>query len=132
MSAAKAKALTFVAAPASWAPAKAGRKVVLGAGVSSKKALLAALARGLGLAPHFGHNWDALEESLREFSWSGGAPSISIVHEALPQVGEEDLRVYLDILASSIAELRASKDAVPEVTAVFPEGVRKEVAKLLK
>lgn len=38
-------------------------------GVRSKKALLEALAAGLKLPKHFGHNWDALADCLMDISW---------------------------------------------------------------
>ena len=39
-------------------------------GVRSKKALLEALATGLKLPKHFGHNWDALADCLMDGSWA--------------------------------------------------------------
>jgi RNAse (barnase) inhibitor barstar len=39
-------------------------------GVRSKKALLEALATGLKLPKHFGHNWDALADCLCDAAWA--------------------------------------------------------------
>ena len=39
-------------------------------GVRSKKALLEALAVGLKLPKHFGHNWDALADCLMDATWA--------------------------------------------------------------
>jgi RNAse (barnase) inhibitor barstar len=39
--------------------------------VDSKAELLAALARGLALAEHFGENWDALADSVEDEQWLG-------------------------------------------------------------
>ncbi len=39
-------------------------------GVRSKKALLEALATGLALPRHFGHNWDALADCLMDEQWA--------------------------------------------------------------
>jgi RNAse (barnase) inhibitor barstar len=39
-------------------------------GVRSKKALLVALATGLKLPKHFGHNWDALADCLMDSDWA--------------------------------------------------------------
>ena len=39
-------------------------------GVRSKKALLEALATGLKLPKHFGHNWDALADCLMDSGWA--------------------------------------------------------------
>jgi len=41
------------------------------AGVDSKAALLAALAKGLKLPQHFGNNWDALADSVEDADWLG-------------------------------------------------------------
>jgi hypothetical protein len=37
--------------------------------VTGKREFLAACAAGLGFPATFGHNWDALADSLRDFSW---------------------------------------------------------------
>ena len=104
----------------------------LPATIASKQELLAALARALGFPLHFGHNWDALEESLREFSWAKSSKSIALVHEGLPGLGEDDLRIYLEILAASITGLRKAKDAVPALQAVFPRSAIQEIDRLLR
>jgi len=72
-------------------------------GVRSKKALLEALAAGLRLPRHFGHNWDALADCLMEASWAKGA-TISIV--LLDTAGAEkrfgaDWATLLEVLADA-------------------------------
>ena len=119
---------TFVDKPREWT--SAALVAHLPATIASKQELLAALAKALGFPHHFGHNWDALEESLREFSWAKGAKSIALVHEALPRLGDDDLRIYLEILAASIAGLREAKDVVPTLQAVFPRSARDEIVRL--
>lgn len=39
------------------------------AGVAAKSELLACCQKIFGLPPTFGHNWDALADSLEDFSW---------------------------------------------------------------
>ena len=39
-------------------------------GLRSKKALLEALALGLKLPKHFGHNWDGLADCLMDSAWA--------------------------------------------------------------
>jgi RNAse (barnase) inhibitor barstar len=39
-------------------------------GVRSKKALMEAIATGLKLPKHFGHNWDALADCLMDEDWA--------------------------------------------------------------
>lgn len=123
-------ALTFMDDPRAYQ--SDGLVAHISGAVSGKKELLDKLADGLGLPAHFGHNWDALEESLREFSWAKGARSIAIVHEELPvRLSEDDLRIYLEILAESVAELRKAKDSVPALQVVFPVTARKRIHQLL-
>jgi len=44
-----------------------------GKSVERKEQLMNAVATTLRLPKHFGHNWDALEESLVELDWAGSA-----------------------------------------------------------
>ena len=126
---AKQASLTFVEKPAEW---KGAALIAhLKGEPATKKALLEELARALSLPGHFGRNWDALEESLREFSWAQGAKSIGIVHHALPALPEDDLRIYLDILAGAVADLHAAKDGAPTLHAVFPLSARARIGELL-
>lgn len=115
----------------SYSPPRGAIVARIPAGVTSKKALLEALAQGLGLPGHFGRNWDALEESLREFSWAHGARDIAIVHDALPALPEQDLRTYLEVLSYSAAALRTAKDRVPSVRFAFPAGARARIEQLV-
>jgi hypothetical protein len=38
-------------------------------GATDKTAIVSAFARGLGFPPWVGHNWDALDDALRDLSW---------------------------------------------------------------
>jgi len=44
-----------------------------GKSIERKEQLLNAVATTLRLPKHFGHNWDALEESLVELDWAGSS-----------------------------------------------------------
>jgi len=44
-----------------------------GKSVERKEQLMNAVATTLRLPKHFGHNWDALEESLVELDWAGSS-----------------------------------------------------------
>jgi RNAse (barnase) inhibitor barstar len=50
--------------------------------VSSKQALLTALAAGLKLPPHFGMNWDALADCLEDEDWLGARGSVVVLRHA--------------------------------------------------
>ena len=72
------------------------------ASVFGKHELLSILARELKFPDYFGDNWDALEECLRNLSWIT-AKRIVLLHESFPvQMGDDSLRVYLDILRSCV------------------------------
>lgn len=91
------------------------RIVRLPGGIRSKTKLLAILADKLRFPGYFGHNWDALEECLRDLSWLAGEQPIALVHVDLPfGDGSEHRHTYLDILAS------ASR-ANPRLVVVLPK-----------
>ena len=74
-------------------------------GVRSKKALLEALATGLKLPKHFGHNWDALDDCINDDPW-GKATSTTVVllnaANAETRLGEH-WTTLLEILEESAA-----------------------------
>ena len=53
-----------------------------GASVHSRDELLDAIAAELGFPEYFGHNWDALDECLRDLSWRPAPGYVLIVREA--------------------------------------------------
>lgn len=68
--------------------------------VRSKKALLAALATGLKLPAHFGHNWDALADCLMDDAWAKTASTTVLLYgtaNAEKRFGE-DWPALLEIL----------------------------------
>ena len=72
-------------------------------GVRSRKALLEALAVGLKLPRHFGHNWDALADCLMDENWAKGPAEAGITVLLLDSKGGEkrfgdDWATLLDIL----------------------------------
>jgi RNAse (barnase) inhibitor barstar len=84
-------------------------------GIRSKAKLLAILADKLRFPGYFGHNWDALEECLRDLSWLDGERPIALVHPDLPFGNGSDHRLtYLDILASAA-------QANPRLVVVLPK-----------
>ncbi len=71
-----------------------------------KKRLLENIAAALAFPPGFGHNWDALADSLSDLSWRE-APGYVLVFED-PEPGD-DLATLSDVLRSS-AEFWAGGD----------------------
>jgi hypothetical protein len=85
-----------------------------------KEKLLSVLAAKLRFPGYFGHNWDALEECLRDLSWLADRPRVVIVHEAFPFSATGDsLATYQSILADAVAVHR-QRGTPPLLDAVFP------------
>ncbi len=85
-----------------------------------KEKLLSVLAAKLRFPSYFGHNWDALEECLRDLSWLGDQPRVVIVHEAFPfSPAGEALAIYQGILADAVAVHR-ERGTSPLLEVVFP------------
>lgn len=118
--------LRFLADPKSHVPADT--RIARLAGVRGKEAVLEALARALAFPDWTGHNWDALDEQLRDLSWLE-EQRVAILHEQLPHLGTE-LRTYLEILRDAVQEHAAAGDRVLEV--VFPASTEKEIRRLLE
>ena len=53
-----------------------------GAQIEEDRQLFALLAEALGFPEHFGHNWDALDDALRDLSWVPGTGYLLFVDHA--------------------------------------------------
>ncbi len=97
--------------------------------VGTKHALLETLAGGLEFPGWFGHNWDALEDCLRDLHWL--EPSqVVISHQGLPLVLEpHDLPTYVSILVRA-AELWTPRPE-HELVVVFREDDEPQLRPLL-
>ena len=94
------------------APAHVGglQKAAAGAGlewielplqtVSDKQQFLAVCAKQLKLPPHFGGNWDALADCVRDFGCLGGKGYVLHIagSEKFSRAAAEDYRTALDVL----------------------------------
>ncbi|NBV45947.1 MAG: hypothetical protein EBR86_10010 [Planctomycetia bacterium] len=90
------------------------------AGARGKEKLLGVLARKLRFPGYFGHNWDALDECLRDLSWLDRRGRVVIVHEGLPfSPSSPSLVTYLGILADAVAAHRPV-GLPPILDVVFP------------
>lgn len=111
---------TFVADPAAYRD-PAALIVRIPAKARGKEKLLNVLARGLRFPKYFGHNWDALEECLRDLSWLKNIERVAIVHEGLPFSPDgEFLRPYLALLTDVVRERNAALSG-PKLVVVFSE-----------
>jgi Barstar (barnase inhibitor) len=57
-------------------------RVIDGRRARTKAALMKAFARALGFPPHFGANWDALEDALTDLDWLPGTGYVLVVTSA--------------------------------------------------
>lgn len=73
--------------------------------VSNKKQFLAVCAKQLKLPAHFGDNWDALADCVRDLSWVGGAGYV--LHfsacEKFAKAASEDYQTALAVLREAAA-----------------------------
>jgi len=61
------------------------------------------LADGLGFPEHFGHNWDALADSLEDGEWLGKHGAVVVLQHAGPyrKAHAQDWSTLEDILAEA-------------------------------
>ena len=73
------------------------------AGIVSIDELYDVLAESLHLPNYFGRDWDGRDHVLGDLSWL--APRrVVIVHADLPELADEQLRTYLDVLRTAVDE----------------------------
>jgi len=72
-------------------------------GVNSKPELLAAIVKGLKLPEHFGHNWDALADSVEDSAWLGKTGCVIALTNTAPyrKAHGVDWTMLEDILAEA-------------------------------
>ena len=110
------KSLKFLNNPLSYNPEYAF--VAHLSGVTGKEELFKQLRNKLNLPDYFGFNWDALFDCLRDFHWIE-QQKIALVHDDLPKLIENELKIYLEILIDSINDWKEGEKHNLEV--VFPE-----------
>lgn len=109
----------FSADPAAYR-AEGALVVRIPAKARGKEKLLSVLAAKLRFPSYFGHNWDALEECLRDLSWLREQSRVVIVHEAFPfSAAGDSLATYQSILADAVAVHR-QRGTPPLLEVVFP------------
>ena len=106
---------------------KQAHVAVVPSGIEGRDALFACLIRQLRLPEHFGANWDALDECLRDLSWID-LHRVVLYHEALPVLEDDQLRTYLEILRDAVLDWRSDPD--DELVVGLPPSARDRVASL--
>jgi RNAse (barnase) inhibitor barstar len=91
--------------------------------LEGKTALLQFLKDALNFPPHFGDNWDALLDCLRDVA--AGADKFVLVHHDLPLESDPaQQRIYLEIL-------RDTAGASDRLDAVFPDAFRPRISQVI-
>jgi RNAse (barnase) inhibitor barstar len=98
--------------------------------IDNKANLLLHYAKEGRFPIYFGHNWDALYDCLCDFSWIK-QKEIIIYHQDVPlQSDEEELKMYLHILAD--AELKWKDNPNHTIKVIFPALAESTIKKLYK
>ncbi|APO80045.1 barstar family protein [Pseudomonas putida] len=96
--------------------------------ISLSEELLSALYYQLWLPGYFGFNWDALYDCLRDLEWIP-CSKVVLVHEVIPSVPVDDLKVYLEVLRD--AALDWGRDEAHQLEVFFRSTDRSAVEALL-
>lgn len=94
----------------------------------SKDSFLKYLSSRLGFPKYFGNNWDALEDSLRDFSWTD-KKKITIKHKGIPNMDKIDLKIYLEILINCVKDWQARGGK--KFVVIFPPDSKEKLDDLL-
>jgi RNAse (barnase) inhibitor barstar len=86
--------------------------------IGDKGELFRQLNSVLELPDYFGYNWDALSDCLRDFHWIE-QQRIVLVHDACPELNEQEFTTYLKILFEAVQDWKEGDDHYIEI--VFPE-----------
>ncbi|RRZ86351.1 barstar family protein [Erwinia sp. 198] len=96
--------------------------------ISNTDELLKSLYYLLWFPGYFGFNWNALEDCLRDFDWIN-EEKIIIVHDVLPNISRNDLKIYLEILRDTVLDWYGYEQHTLEV--VFQEKDRDYITNIL-
>jgi RNAse (barnase) inhibitor barstar len=82
-----------------------------GAGLDGKAALLDRCAVEFALPSYFGHNWDALQDCLRDLSWAPTTCGYLVVYDHWDGLADADPashRTLMDVFDSAVAYWRGT------------------------
>jgi hypothetical protein len=96
--------------------------------ISSSYELLRSFYYLLWFPGYFGFNWNALSDCLRDLSWIP-CQKVVLVHEALPGLPREELRIYLRVLSDAVLDW--SNDDAHELEVIFRASDKMVVEMLL-
>ena len=90
---------------------------IVPAGIRSREKLFSILSKALKFPSYFGRNWDALNDCLRDFSWTD-IFQITVIHRDIPALGTDGTRIYIETLADAIEDWKPGEDH--QLSVVFP------------
>lgn len=97
-------------------------------GIATRDALFDRYSAGLSFPDYFGRTWDALDECLCDLHWVQ-EKRVVILHEELPRLMQEEMSVYLRVLAGAVEDWRS--DETHDLHVVFPKSAEQRVRELL-
>ncbi|WGS17227.1 MULTISPECIES: barstar family protein [unclassified Bradyrhizobium] len=98
--------------------------------VTSKAALLVALATQLGFPDYFGNNWDSFQECIRDLSWLPPGP-VFVTHADVPLINDvPNAMTYVAILNDAARKM--SRSEAHPLSVAFPLKHREQVIWLLR
>lgn len=98
------------------------------AGIKTRDELFSILSEKLNFPEHFGRNWDALYDLLRDFSWIC-QHTIIMAHTDMPLAQPALQRTYLEILKDSVSDWKPGEKHRLVVT--FPSSLEEKIAALI-
>ena len=96
--------------------------------IASKAELLRTLSIGLNFPEYFGENWDALEECLRDLSWTN-SKRIVIFHEGIPMIEPDQLQIYIQILLDCVEYWKLKNEH--QLIVLFPPETKNAIGALI-
>jgi len=76
------------------------------------------LNEALRFPDYYGENWNALYDCLRDFSWID-KKGIALVHTTLPNLSDEELRTYIEIIFDASQDWKDGEEHYFKV--IFPK-----------
>lgn len=99
--------------------------IVVNKNICDKKALLSLYGSTLGYSYEL--NWDSFNDIIVEWSESEHfqEPEVWVVHEQLPDLSEEDMTTYLEILDQGCKSFRRHADGIHDLKVYFRSSDKK-------
>lgn len=101
--------------------------IVVNKDICNKEALLSLYGSALGYS--YGLNWDSFNDIIVEWSECEHfqEPEVWVVHEQLPDLSEEDMTTYLEILDQGCKSFRRHADGIHDLKVYFKDSDKKTV-----